>query len=54
MKNPIKHNVFVRTYKEKKAIDKSVSIEIQTAPAMIPDIQAPSYLQLLINNFRSS
>jgi hypothetical protein len=54
MKNPIKYNIFVRTYKEKKAEDKSVRIQIQTAPAMIPDIKAPTYWQLLIYNLRNN
>jgi hypothetical protein len=52
MKNPIKNNIFVRSYKDKRAEDQSVRIQIQTAPAMIPDIKAPSYWQLLRKNLR--
>jgi hypothetical protein len=52
MKNPIKYNIFVRSYRDKKAEDYSVRITIQTAPAMIPDIKAPSYWQWLVFNFR--
>jgi len=52
MKNPIKHNIFTRTYREKKEKDKSVRITIQTAPAMIPDIKAPTYWQLLRRNLK--
>lgn len=53
MKNPIKHNIFVRSYKDKKAEDRSVRIQIQTAPAMIPDIKAPTYWQWLVYNFKN-
>ena len=53
MKNPFIHNIFVRSYKDKKAEDKSVSIQIQTAPAMIPDLRAPTYLEWLVHNFRN-
>ena len=52
MKNPIKNNIFVKTYKEKKVVDYEVRITIQTAPAMIPDIKAPTYWQLLMKNLR--
>ena len=53
MKNPFIHNIFVRSYKDKKEEDQSVRIQIQTAPAMIPDIKAPSYWQWLVYNFKN-
>lgn len=53
MQNPIKNNIFTRTYREKKVWDKDVRMMIQTAPAMIPDIKAPTYWQLLRKNLKN-
>jgi hypothetical protein len=49
MKNLIKHNIFTRTYREKKKWDRAERIACQTAPAMVVEPKRINYFLLLFS-----